>query len=86
MDNQGVVKKTGTVDQESVQLEAYPNPVSANLNLPSDNKLISVFSATGQRMPMQIEGNQLSVEDYPEGLYILTFEGQAKTLTIKVHH
>lgn len=86
MDNQGVVKKTGTVDHESVPLEVFPNPVSANLNLPSDTKLVNVFSATGQLMPMEIEGNQLSVEDYPEGLYILTFEGEAKTLTIKVQH
>ncbi len=86
MDEQGLVKKRGSVAQNSQPLEVYPNPVSGRLNLPLDKDLVSVFSARGQRMSMQIRGNQLDVEDYPEGLYILSFEGEEKTLKIKVKH
>ncbi len=86
MDEQGVVKKRGSVSNNTNPLRVYPNPVSQKLNLPVNSDLVNVFSATGHRMPIHMNGSQLSVEDYPEGLYILHFKEKNRFVKIKVQH
>lgn len=61
------------------QLNIYPNPTSAVLNiktLNSDIKTISIYNICGQKIAEQTFSNQINIEQLLDGIYILELKSE----------
>ena len=72
-----------------VDLEYYPNPVTDNLNLLTNQKIdaVTIYNLIGQEIIFITPNStmsQIDMSNFPQGTYILQIESDGKHKTIKI--
>jgi hypothetical protein len=77
----------GTSDIRRVNFGIYPNPTKDILNIKVDSLIdaVSVTNMVGQKLNVQFSNNQINLQDFPNGMYIVELKlKNGQTISKKV--
>ena len=76
--------------ENGTELSVYPNPsagkitISFDSSMPTDNLMIELYSASGERLILQSNTGSLDISNIPSGVYLLKIQSETSSWTKKV--